>query len=698
MVVSFISNTAAYSAQAYTGSANDAATASIARLSSGNRIVKASDDVAGLSVGTILSTGVTTLKQALANAGQGTSLLQVADGALSQVSSILARQKAIATQANSGTLSDTDRSYLNQEFQALTAQIDQIAGATTFSSVKLLDGTLSGATNVTSSTNIGTTAANAANVTTGTIATLTGTVASGDTITINGVTVTFAATTAGVGTTASAGKVIIGATVTASAQNLVAFLNTSTDARLANLQFTNTAGAITAYYNGGAIDSSGTITVKSATSNTTNITGTGSTGTLAASANNIDGIGYAKTVALGTTTGSLFVNGDTAAANSGQAVDLHAVVNNAAFLGKVGQGSVGKISAIYNGTTGTAVYTWKVGDITYTSAGFINTSGALLLTGKDSTGGAAGGTVTLNFRTGSTGFSTYTSQAQLDPYIQAINDALSNVTFAQNRDLTSFTAGTITTVGGVQVGTLQGASANFRSESFSNITLDDFKITAPTNGGTDATFTAVINGETYVSPAGQGNQIATNTTVTLQSLTNPNHAFSIVTGNTALTNVANVAFDLSSQANADAVAASIRSAFGLTSGKSYVNLQVGAGATDTVGIQIKSVASATLFQNKTLDVTTTAGAQAAATAVDTAIQTVTATRASVGALQSRLNFTSANLQTSISNQDAARSTLLDTDVSAESTKYATAQVQLQAGIAVLAQANQITQNLLKLIQ
>jgi flagellin len=696
-MVSIISNVAAYSAQGNIEKANSSASSSIARLSSGNRIVKASDDVAGLSVGTILSTGVTTLKQALANASQGISLLQVADGALAQISDILTRQKAIATQANSGTLSDTDRSYLNQEFQALTAQIDQISGATSFSSVKLLDGSLSGAKSVASNTNVGTTAANSANVTSATIATITANVAASSTFTVNGVEITFAAATAGVGTTASAGKVIIGSSATATAQNVVNFLNTSTDARLANLRFTNTAGAINAVYIGGALD--GTITVATSTSNTTNITGTGSSGTLAANANNLDGLGYGKTAALGAVTGSLFLNGDTTVTTlAGQALSTIAVVNNEDFVGKIGEGAISKISATYNGTTGTAVYSLTVGDVTYTSAGFINTSGALTLTGRDSTGALAGGSVVLNFRTASTGFSTYTSQAQLDPYIQQINDALSGVTFTQNRDITTFTAGAIATVDGIQVGTLQGASANFRSSDFSNVSLQSLNITAPTNGGTDAVITATINGQRYISVAGQGNQIDTNTSLVLQNLDDQTKAFTIQTGNTALTNVAGVAFDLSSQVKADAVAAALRAAFGFDGKSAALNLQVGAQASDTIGLQISNSNTTALFQGKTLDVTTTTGAQAASAAVDTALATVSASRATVGALQSRFNFTSANLQASITNQDAARSTLLDTDVSGESTAFSTAQVQLQAGIAVLAQANQLTQNLLKLIQ
>ena len=150
MANSINTNIAAYFAQANIGRAADAATNSVARLSSGNRIVKASDDVAGLSIGTSLKTGVSALRTALVNASQGTSLLQVADGALSQVTEILQRQRAIAFQAGSGTLQDGDRVFLNQEFQALTDEIDRLSGSTNFNGVRLLNGNLSTAAGVSS--------------------------------------------------------------------------------------------------------------------------------------------------------------------------------------------------------------------------------------------------------------------------------------------------------------------------------------------------------------------------------------------------------------------------------------------------------------------------------------------------------------------------------------------------------------------
>jgi flagellin len=140
MTTSINTNIAAYYSQGNLRTASAASQSSISRLSSGNRIVQASDDVAGLSVGTSLRTAVNTLKTAYANTQQASSLLQVADGGLSNVTEILQRQKSLATQATSGSLSDVERGYLNQEFQNLTAEIDRLVQNTKFNKVTLLDG------------------------------------------------------------------------------------------------------------------------------------------------------------------------------------------------------------------------------------------------------------------------------------------------------------------------------------------------------------------------------------------------------------------------------------------------------------------------------------------------------------------------------------------------------------------------------
>jgi flagellin len=115
---------------------------SMEKLSSGLRINRAGDDAAGLAISEGLKADVRALDQAARNAADGISLVQVGEGALDEVSSILLRMKELAEQSLNGTLSDTDRSFLDAEYTALSSEIDRIAGGTEFNGVALLDSTL----------------------------------------------------------------------------------------------------------------------------------------------------------------------------------------------------------------------------------------------------------------------------------------------------------------------------------------------------------------------------------------------------------------------------------------------------------------------------------------------------------------------------------------------------------------------------
>jgi flagellin len=143
MALSVATNTSAATAHRYLKANDMEASRSLAKLSSGSRIVRASDDAASLAVGTKLRADVAVLKQAQVNASHGQSVLQVADGAAQQISDILIRMKALATQAVSGSISDTERGYLDSEFGELATQLDDIAAQTKFNGTALLDGAFS---------------------------------------------------------------------------------------------------------------------------------------------------------------------------------------------------------------------------------------------------------------------------------------------------------------------------------------------------------------------------------------------------------------------------------------------------------------------------------------------------------------------------------------------------------------------------
>tara|TARA_R110002072_G_scaffold174303_4_gene329473 strand:+ start:87214 stop:88041 length:828 start_codon:yes stop_codon:yes gene_type:complete len=113
------------------------------RLSTGLRISTASDDAAGLAISERLRSQVRSLEQAKRNANDGISFVQTAEGALNEVSSILVRLRELAIQSSNGTVSDADKSTLDEEFQSLVSEVNRIGRSTEFNGIKLLDGSSS---------------------------------------------------------------------------------------------------------------------------------------------------------------------------------------------------------------------------------------------------------------------------------------------------------------------------------------------------------------------------------------------------------------------------------------------------------------------------------------------------------------------------------------------------------------------------
>ena len=114
---------------------------SLEKLSSGSRINRAGDDAAGLAISENLKAQIRGLGQAERNAEDGISLVQIAEGALNEVSNILIRLRELSVQAASDTISNSERKFLNVEFEQLLQEIDRIANSTEFNRVPLLNGT-----------------------------------------------------------------------------------------------------------------------------------------------------------------------------------------------------------------------------------------------------------------------------------------------------------------------------------------------------------------------------------------------------------------------------------------------------------------------------------------------------------------------------------------------------------------------------
>ena len=111
------------------------------KLASGQRINRAGDDAAGLAISENLKAQIRGLSQAERNAQDGVSLVQIAEGALSEVSNILIRLRELGVQAASDTIGATERKFLNVEFEQLMSEVDRIANSTEFNRVPLLNGT-----------------------------------------------------------------------------------------------------------------------------------------------------------------------------------------------------------------------------------------------------------------------------------------------------------------------------------------------------------------------------------------------------------------------------------------------------------------------------------------------------------------------------------------------------------------------------
>ncbi len=553
-------NIAAFSAQANINDANSAASSSISRLSSGDRIVRAADDVASLSVGTSLRTNVSTLKIAALNTSQGSSLLQVADGALAEITDILQRQASIATQASSGSLTSAERGFLNQEFQALTEEIDRLAEGTNFNGVSLLNGTLG------SSLQLASTDAIAALV--------------------------------GIGTNGNAAS--------ASTTAIEAFYNESGDDGAGNNAGT-TANAVIQF-----VGADGTTQLTNGEFEDVNPAIFGDVGSLQV-------IGIDPTVS----------------------VDVSLEINGVTFTGSAAAG---------------ADYTLRNGD------------DRIRIIGQQFAAGDIANATAANARAG------------------AISSNIAGIEISRTSTVNGLDfEGTI--FEGVTGGA--GGPALLRSLDPENATISNFRVI---NAATGANVLGVdVGGETYTAT---GVVDAVNAGDIIDFTNSAGEALSLdltgAGGGTAL------AIDIF--ANLDerqAFVDGLNRAFANAS--AGVNFAVGTTSQDVLTVKIGDSRTGFLYGNEDLNVLDQPSASFAIDKLSAALDTVTSLRADVGALQSRFDFAAANIESSIQNQDAARGVLLDTDVAAESTSFATSQVQLQAGIAVLAQANLLPQNLLKLI-
>lgn len=133
-------NVQALAAQRFLRTNGENQKTSIEHLASGSRINKAADDAAGLAISEKLKGDIRSYRQATKNANDGVSLIQVAEGGLTEIGNILSRLRELSIQGASDTVNQTERSFINKEVQQMKSEIDRITESTEFDGTHLLNG------------------------------------------------------------------------------------------------------------------------------------------------------------------------------------------------------------------------------------------------------------------------------------------------------------------------------------------------------------------------------------------------------------------------------------------------------------------------------------------------------------------------------------------------------------------------------
>nr|WP_149893538.1 flagellin [Roseibium aestuarii] len=635
-------NTAANTAVRYLNMNSADQSASLAKLASGSRITTASDDAAGLAIATKLSSDVTALEQAATNASHGISILQTADAGASNTADILERMKTLASQAASGTVTDTERTYIQAEFEELMEEIDDISTATRYNGQSLLDGTSDFSDDtVKTAAEVTTSITGAAKTTeggSGTAAVLSTslnaaiTVDASSTFTfdVNGETVSLTADGSG---NIALQDVVDGINAVSADSGVTAALNAG------KLELTSTAtGAAAAI----TIDNAGgTTSTVAADITLLGITDTGSDDTETVNGSDtLFTLAASETVSFdvnGTKVELTGASGGTDYTAASLATDIQAALTAA-------------------GVTDVTVATGTNGGLEFTS----------------SAKGAAA-TITIDNFTGNIDGS---SDAFVVSDLGLTETAAGEVTAAGESDAFTLTAGQVVSFDVNDVKVSFGSADSTAAATFSAADVASAITTALADAGkydlkasVDAT-----TGEVSIASRATGEK-ATVTIDNFTGTTDGSTAFSATTlGMTATT-------DTGTETAAT------------TTGADVV---VGSDYTDTITLTIQSLTTSALGIDK-LNVATQAGAEEALAVLDSAINTVSQARAEMGATVSRLEYRSTQLESSIENLEAAKSAISDVDIASEQASLSASAVKVQAAVAAASQANQMPQNLLKLL-
>ena len=629
--------------------ANSALATAMERLSTGKRINSAKDDAAGLAIASRMGSQVKSMAVAVRNASDGISMAQTAEGALGEVTSMLQRMKELATQSANGTLGASERKALQAETDQLTAQINDISKTTNFNGLSLLDGSVKGLKLQTGANSGDTVSISMDGVSSKTL----GLSSAGAPGSVTGGRVSSTQNAIETGDVQVNGKALLSGTTTiaANATNVATTLAADINKNSANSGVIATASnSVTSVKMPAGGTATGDLQI-----NTFNIAGAKDAAELVANINrdapgvtaslNDDG-----TITLANDTGADINIAGTNAAKAGFAAG-----SNGGYVAL--QSKDGSPVSVSLGSTGTAADLTALG---------LNTGSGDKLTGLAQIGTAAlaAGDVKINgVAVGKT--ETGGIQAKLD----AINAVSDKTGVTATASTTAVLKGFTNTAGGTL--SINGKDVAIAGNADSAVAMQSAAAAINTAGiGVTA---EVKDGAIVLTSAGGGD-------ITVSS--------------------ANVTASLADAGGGSgtplsATAQSIKGSITLTSNDGSA-IQVDGGGLAKLGLQASGGSAGAA--GGVLDISTQSAASAAMSKIDAAIDKISATRGDLGAIQNRLQVTVNNLTTTSTNLSEAKSRIEDADFSAETTALAKAQILSQASTAMLAQANQSQQGVLKLLQ
>ena len=805
-------NVSALNAQYYLANTNKEMEQSMQRLSSGFKVNSAADDAAGLAIAGRMEAQTRGLTMAIKNANDAVSLAQTAEGALGEVTNMLQRIRELAVNSANSTLNDSDRLSLDNEVQALKAEIDRVGSTTTFNSQTLLDGSYSGKFQIgdkdgqtvdlkigsamTSALGMGGGASGSNTLVSARVAiadaaagdieingqalgaidvtggedledVLANINSNVDNIKATGFNVLTAATIgSGVtdGTAAGGLSIVTTAMGAGTATTFVISASSSMDELVANIN-SETGGVVAA-----SVNESGKLVLSNDTGASISVeddsTGQGAGFTSTAT----DYKGFLK---LESTDGSAVrvEAGNKGLSSPGTAADLltlgfretknvsttdayttvgAALTTPATALVK-GDLNINGVEIFDGGATKSDSFQGKLNLINkFTSETGVSASASfsqtfaidtdnivigetLSVNGQSLTHVAktvAGLTTLLNTVSSQTGL--VATQNGNNITLAGENVTSLNLDFSSAADLTDGLSSTSTGSVALIKGVMQDSSTTAGTARALTIVAGDvaegrtfnFKSTGGTGQAFDVDYT-VVNGDTATTVAQAITNLIRNSNAafnvldaagvsassgTITFATTTNHGDSKLeflvktpkdvlttsgTAGTPVTSFASIKLDSTSNTPIKIDTGATNAGANHAARHGFINANVGAADFDVNAPTLSAAGGSSMSG---LSISTAAGATAALSTLDNAIDSVNSIRGDLGAIQNRLSYTTNNLSSIVTNTEGAKGRIMDADFAVETSKLAKTQILSQAATSMLAQANQSKQSLLALLQ